>query len=709
MSIKEEEQTRAMRVLKSKWSWGTLLIILIVVYIALRVLSAINSLNFALSPSKLPTYNKDLTGPVHLNPNGWTNSGATADWYHNASQGTATIPIPYSWLVALEAPKSRPWWIFFGKNGSFIEEYLPRVGFIAQADDNVNNPDKLPIGIARTSSIYFPGIDRKDEAAGFTCAACHTGQIVYGGTRYIVDGGPSMIDLGLFGQTLGAAVGQTALSSKFSLFGGRFTRFAKKVLGSNYNIQTKAKLKESLINTITQLSKSSDTIEVTEGFTRLDALNRIGNQVFNGAMDRPANYTPINAPVNFPHLWTTSWFDWVQYDGSIMQPLIRNTGEAIGVKAYLDTSGPKAQRFASSVNVNNLYKIEEWLGGTHPTEIDENTGKPRNKFNGLLAPKWPTSGISKAGFPKINKDSASRGSALYNKMCKGCHLPAIDTAEFWSSDHWKPISYFQNGEIQHTKETYLELKIKALSTIGTDPAQASVLGDRTVDVTGLKLNTDVCTLVSKDVVKEQAEKRGFDYEAVGNSGYGKGQKEVLSYVPFNDSATATFGLALGAIVERTNKQWFDQNYIPESERRVLEGKRPNCLQVGQGYKARPLNGVWATAPFLHNGSIATVYDLLSTQEERPVFVQLGSQVFDVEHLGIVQDKAIAKKYNGYLKNSQGYKLTDDYSKGLFMLDTRQPGNFNTGHLFDDKKVSGKIGRKLEKQEKLDIIEYLKTI
>jgi RoxA-like, cytochrome c-like len=34
------------------------------------------------------------------------------------------------------------------------------------------------------------------------------------------------------------------------------------------------------------------------------------------------------------------------------------------------------------------------------------------------------------------------------------------------------------------------------------------------------------------------------------------------------------------------------------------------LQAGRGYKARPLNGIWATAPYLHNGSVPTLYDLL---------------------------------------------------------------------------------------------------
>ena len=676
MNTQTAQPSRTMRVVKSKWSWSSLLIILIAAYIVLRVLSAIESLNYALSPAELPEYTQLETKLV--NPTGWKNQ--SSEWFHHASQGTATIPIPYSWFVALEEPKSSPWWVFIGEKKPYVSEYILRMGFIKQ-DKTTYNPDALPIGIAKTTSIFFPGIERQAEAAGFTCAACHTGQITYGDTRYVVDGGPSMIDLGLFTQTLGAALGQTALSSKFSLFDGRFDRFARKVLGGSYNVLNKSKLKDQLGKTIGLLATTGDVIDVTEGFTRLDALNRIGNQVFKVDMDRPSNYSPITAPVNFPHIWTTSWFDWVQYDASIMQPLIRNTGEALGVKASLDTTGPDAQRFASSANIRNLVKMEDWLAGKHPRQNG-------NKFNGLLAPKWPD------GLPAIDNALAQKGGDLYQSMCQGCHLPAISPqSAFWSDKYWEKIKYYQDGQAMETVDDYLTLKVLPLKVIGTDPAQAGVLGERTIDTTGLNLDTEVCTLVSSDFVAEE-----------GNS-YPRGK--VLSYVPLKDSATSTFGLALGAVVERTNQQWFNQNYIPAEQRLIDEGMRPNCLQVGLGYKARPLNGVWATAPFLHNGSVANVYDLLSTQAERPTFVQLGNQAFDAKHLGIVQNDDV-KSLNAAKKHGSP-ELTDDYSDGLFILDTREAGNHNTGHIFDDAKQPGKIGRKLADDEKLAIIEYLKTL
>ena len=54
-------------------------------------------------------------------------------------------------------------------------------------------------------------------------------------------------------------------------------------------------------------------------------------------------------------------------------------------------------------------------------------------------------------------------------------------------------------------------------------------------------------------------------------------------------------------------------------------------------------------------------------------------------------------------------LLDDYQDSLFILDTRQPGNFNTGHEFSDKVGQGVIGRKLNENEKWALIAYLKTL
>jgi hypothetical protein len=78
---------------------------------------------------------------------------------------------------------------------------------------------------------------------------------------------------------------------------------------------------------------------VKEGYARLDALNRIGNTVCAVDLNDPANFVGYSAPVHYPRIWNASWFAWVQYNGSIQQPMTRNAGEALGVLAHVNLTG----------------------------------------------------------------------------------------------------------------------------------------------------------------------------------------------------------------------------------------------------------------------------------------------------------------------------------------------------------------------------------
>ncbi|MBX3335169.1 MAG: hypothetical protein KF876_13665 [Nitrospira sp.] len=120
----------------------------------------------------------------------------------------------------------------------------------------------------------------------------------------------------------------------------------------------------------------------------------------------------------------------------------------------------------------------------------------------------------------------------------------------------------------------------------------------------------------------------------------------------------------------------------------MNGNRPNLLQTKNIYKARPLNGIWATAPFLHNGSVPTMYALLSPVAERPREFCLGDREYDPIHMG--------------------YRT--QCTEGAFRLDTSIPGNLNTGHEFKDGPSGlGVLGRGLSQQERLDLIEFLKSL
>ncbi len=663
----------------------------ILVLISLFTNSTVGALVESLKPPLLPKISR-AEKQVWLDQN-WTPDLTQA--FHHKSQGTHTLPIPLSWFLALEQPKGGLLGVPFGKEDKFADnDYLLRFGFI-EGQNTEHNPYGLPVGLAITPLETIPGVHNKQTALGFTCAACHTASIRYNNVDYIIEGGPASTDLGLLTQALAAAIGQTFVSSKIPVFDGRFKRFAKNVLQEGYNDTSMLRLKADLENLAKFLGSQPSEVEVIEGFARLDALNRIGNQVFALDPVRYENYVAINAPVAYPHIWTASWFDWVQYDGSIMQPLVRNSGEALGVRASLNTTAvANEKRFSSSVPINNLSWIEESLAG--PTPPFEN-----KQFGGLLSPPWPNT------FPAIDQRKAEQGKALYQVHCQGCHLPPLNSDDIWSEDYFGPITYYVDGEEHRTPEYVLKLKMIALEQIGTDPAQADVLVDRTVNTAadvnpsepvfanGMGVDAEICVptpLVPQSPFMETMY---------------RDEAQPLVNVKITDGPNISFALALGAVVQQTNEVWLEQNYISEEQKHYYEGDRPNCLRAGAGYKARPLNGIWATAPFLHNGSIPTLMDLLKPAEERPKLVKLGHTEFDPVNVGIPQD--------GKNQTRKNLRYTRE---GYFVLDTDVAGNSNRGHEFSpmwdasktyDQQAKGVIGPELSDDERLALIEFLKTL
>ena len=104
---------------------------------------------------------------------------------------------------------------------------------------------------------------------------------------------------------------------------------------------------------------------------------------------------------------------------------------------------------------------------------------------------------------------------------------------------------------------------------------------------------------------------------------------------------------------------------------------------GPVYPAKPLQGVWATAPYLHNGSVPTLHDLLLPADQRPMTFPVGQKDYDPVHVGFETDPK---------------KITDDSVKP-FTFDASKPGNLNTGHEF---------GTQLSDDERMALVEYLKV-
>ena len=567
----------------------------------------------------------------------WLDQGIAKEklsWFYHADQGTRTFGFPYEWLMALEQP-TIPWLLFTEVDLFSDTAYLERYGFIP--DTIIPGKKALPIGFAQGGPMLDPtGAPWKNPrnkqdmtGVGLTCAGCHTGSFTYKDTAVVIDGGPALTDLFKMKQGMGVALVLTRYLP------GRFSRFAERILGPDATLDDRETLKNQIDQVLGQYKKVKDLEErvasqsLLEGYGRLDALNRIGNQVFSIDLNKPENYAGSSAPVHYPRIWNTPWFDWVQYNGSIMQPMVRNAGELLGVSAELNLTDASKDFYKSSVNIKSLDEMEQMIKGNNPPNA-------KDGFSGLKSPKWPGDIL-----PPIDQKLAAQGAELYKTHCQECHRPPVTNEAF----------YDFNNKDWWTKnligEAILKVENIPISHIGTDPAQAADMANRTV-ATPASL----------------------------------GIRET------------SFALALGAVVEKTVNYIYDQKKPPmnAAERQTANGNMKNELRKDLAYKVRPLNGVWATPPYLHNGSVPTVEALLGPPEDRPKKFYLGSREYDPVNLGYKFDKIT----NG------------------FEFDTSIRGNWNTGHEFrkeysKDKEIKGVIGPALSPADRKALIEYLKTL
>jgi hypothetical protein len=130
--------------------------------------------------------------------------------------------------------------------------------------------------------------------------------------------------------------------------------------------------------------------------------------------------------------------------------------------------------------------------------------------------------------------------------------------------------------------------------------------------------------------------------------------------------------------------------VPDS---VQAAGQPDSLTIESGtllartlhrgaYEARVLQGIWAAAPYLHNGSVPTLAELLKPSAQRKSQFSLGTR-YDIENVGLAATQ-------------DGSNVTPP----LTDCNDINSGNSRCGHDF---------GTQLSDQEKKALLEYLKTL
>jgi hypothetical protein len=516
---------------------------------------------------------------------GWTTEDRQT-FYHTA-QGTRFFP--YKWLLALEAPGK------LTQEPFLTEERIRRYRLIADPN-TLNNPDGLPVGMAKE-------VSPDGEFVSITCAACHTGQISFNGTAMRIDGGPSMHSVDRFIISAYAGLADTYARPL------KFQRFARKVLGENSTFSQRLKLHGEVRREIfapplyAQLQATMRRLYPTEeGFGRLDALGRGGNLMLATGIGDNRNLEVANAPVSYPHLWGTPFFDWVQWNGSITQPLARNIAEALGVDTPVTLKGKTEDLFKSSVNIQSLFLLEETLKKLEP-------------------PRWPEELLG-----VIDQAKATQGAALYTQHCASCHESKMTAPNEFG-------------------KTFIQINLYPLDFIGTDPTAAVNFNKRIAHM---------------------------------------GQ---LSQPPYSLPERLTGTGALQALTTQVAQRKFDELHISPEMQNEMKGFRQNVVRAPLAYRARNMDGIWATAPYLHNNSVPNLYQLLLPAAQRDKTFYVGNLQYDPKVLGFDTAR----------------------SPEAFHLRTNITGNSNAGHEFrDGQRGKGIIGRLLTDEERWAIVEYLKT-
>lgn len=637
--------------------------------------------------------NQPIDRYVYLNQ-GWGGgaSSANRDISYYTPQGTSMHDFRYSWFVHLERP--------FSHRRFADPEHMRRLNFIVDPAPDGANPDQLPVGFARRWDSRLDA-----HVVDITCAACHTGQLkipepAYQSTttsqpasngHYIavrIDGGPAMTaftdhSFGSFQADLALATGETLLNPF------KFHRFAVAVLGPHNSLSAEWRLWRNLASVAGNLgdtfmgSSAPWHYPTQEGYGRTDALARISNVVFGDHVSS-LNYHVGNGPVSYPYLWNIWKFDWEQYNASVSQPMARNVGEALGVGAdfrMTDDYGrplPESSRYETSVSFTNLYRIESNLQQLKP-------------------PQWPAQ-----IFGPVDQQKAAQGKVLFNTYCVKCHGPQIvDGAE-------KAII----SPLRGPGDPLWSIEAVDVHYVGTDPHAADNFAGNTVDLSPAGITASEIAPLLRGQLEQKKARQEQELDRLNKllathpadaaqlqDQVNQIQRGLVTDASIDATVRAAnpnsmnMGAALNVLGLIIRQHYYADNRVSPAAQACLNGFGTlDMPQVIDGYKPRPLEGVWATAPFLHNGSVPTIYQLLSPLQDRAKGFYVDSQQFDPVHVGLVVN-------------------TRKGSSSGFWFDTTKPGNLNAGHLFGDgysHGIPGYIGPALTEEQRYDIIEYLKV-
>ncbi|MGO4677187.1 di-heme-cytochrome C peroxidase [Bosea sp. 2YAB26] len=323
--------------------------------------------------------------------------------------------------------------------------------------------------------------------------------------------------------------------------------------------------------------------------------------------------------------------NWAMAIAPVKPPFLWNAPQGLWTQWGAFAQNPIGRNFGETLGVYLPVDLSskspaEGLFQSNAAILD--LGRVEKQLERLAPPSWP-----EEVFGRIDRDKAKVGKGLFVELCASCH------------NAW-PYRWTEPNK--HGKQFVL-VGLTPQTYVGTDRAQ--IEAPKPLAFTGE---------LSKFLPPEF---RGQPF-----------LPPMLLNALIGDEVR---GLAI-AKLKLTEAQLLD-----------LRGYRelPTPRPAEHVYKAAPRDGVWATPPFLHNGSVPNLYEMLIPAAERTKKFYLGGD-FDPVKVG----------------------LDTTATSGTFLVDTSLLGNSNAGHSFQNgPRGNGIIGPLLAEQERWALVEYLKSI
>jgi hypothetical protein len=501
----------------------------------------------------------------------------------------------------------------------FMANNLDRYGYLP---NKTSKPAGLPVG-------FTVGNGSEGQEIGMNCSACHTRQIKVNGTEYLIDGGPGIVDFQSFLADLDVAVGTVLANNQ------AFADFAHAVLGPSASGKDKEKLRKAVkawylpYHTLIERALPSQPW----GPARLDAVSMIFNRLTGLDIGSPPTYMipeniqPAVAPVRYPFLWNAAIQDKTQWpgfasNGNDILGLARNLGEVYGVFGVFH---PKKDAW-HLLGIDYLHNNSAEFQGL---------GALEDLVKKIGAPKWPWG---------VDQGLANKGKEIFARKteqggCADCHGIKPGQTRFLDRKTWAT----------------------PIMDVGTDSKEYEILA-RTVKtgvLEGAKIPFIAAALKPVDTA----------FNVLSTSVIGS---ILQHYVP-----------VLMKTEDNARMKGGQSPFPPETESLRDAFVAPAAAaKPSYAYESRVLEGIWAAAPYLHNGSVPTLAELLKPAAERVRSFKIGP-AYDTVNVGLAVEQT---KF--------GYTLeTTDCSD-------RNSGNSRCGHEF---------GTTLSADEKKALLEYLKTL